>query len=852
MFKLKHLIMTALLTLMPMQLFAVPVNMAPIIAYLLSDSVPTQQTSEFTDMVKGKTLYTSINNTPDTLESWTFSEDGLSVTWTELEGGSGNDSGTLTYDGMVMTILEDGVTVTGITPIDSLTHFGLVMISEDGDIHQRIYDDEEAARDYFLGVYMLDIESLTIGDTYWTWEEVDSNLNAKEPGETEAIEVGGDNIVSVEGGFASVKYLGTVDYGTFNSDNNTSFTNATTIYKAIYIHNQDIYESWSAVIGSVTNLEDFISTKEALMVEGLMVGKLTCNGSGTLIIVDWSDDNNILNADAGTYSVVDLGDGRRVIRAVPTYDGFDSGDYPAVIEENGGLSHGSFMPQDSGGEFYLFNQAGTEEFIAYFNNNENALKEEISFGYDSLDISVAYGTETAVAGITSLYDNPIYELETRKDWFNTMFSLSQYIVGNTSYFVNETKKGYRTYNIDGTYDGNVSGTIVSGTYAINRGTMTLTRATPAPSTLVFTSTGMTPGPTLYGLGLTFRLSINGQDPIETFNYTPEVLVDFFTDRTIYYVNAAGSTGWRTYNADGSYDGNVGTIGVVEGTYEFIDGSMVLTRTSPNNIPLVFTSPRPTDYGLGATLDLSINGGDLIETYNYLSAEERDAAFNEAITALNYSAEELANNTFYLVNSDSIGKGVVTYDGTAENRHLTLNTFDQANAIPQTVSIAGNVLTFGNGDTVTRYGKNDNYSEVLFHRDPDLDINRRIFSDRASAQAYYDTTLGYTHEEIAGGTVYGVYADGTATTFVVTYAAEGTYTRDITYGSFDNSSPTVENYEIIDGDIVLIDNEPDATITRIDIDMVAGTCEISYDDGSGKTAIRTFFNEVDAQAYLDSL
>ena len=236
--------------------------------------------------------------------------------------------------------------------------------------------------------------------------------------------------------------------------------------------------------------------------------------------------------------------------------------------------------------------------------------------------------------------------------------LSLLIPDTTKYFANDSGViGERTYNIDGTYTGTLTltdGTTspVSGTYDIVGDVLTLSRTSPSASTLVLTYQGEDAGV------MSFEVSIDGGPVSQSYSYdtaeardTSDMDIDGFTDveeyqagtdakdasdnpltvaimnKTTYFYNNTGTIGDRNYVDDGTYTGNLlltsGTALVVDGTYEITGKILTLTRVSPSASTLVFTY-LSTDAGV-TSFDLSIDGGDVTQSYLYDTEQERDDA-----------------------------------------------------------------------------------------------------------------------------------------------------------------------------------------------------------------------------------
>ena len=236
--------------------------------------------------------------------------------------------------------------------------------------------------------------------------------------------------------------------------------------------------------------------------------------------------------------------------------------------------------------------------------------------------------------------------------------LSLLIPDTTKFFANESGViGERTYNTDLTYIGSITSTdgttsLVSGTYTIEGDILTLSRTSPSTSILVLTYQGEDAGV------LTFDLSIDGGAVSQTYSYetaeardTSDMDLDAFTDieeyqagtdaldasdnsltvaimnKTTYFLNTTGTIGDRHYVDDNTYTGNIlptsGEAFAVDGVYVISGKTLTLTRVSPSASTLVFTY-LSIDAGV-TSFDLSINGGDVTQSYLYDTEQERDDA-----------------------------------------------------------------------------------------------------------------------------------------------------------------------------------------------------------------------------------
>jgi len=111
-------------------------------------------------LLAGQTLWTTIYDENNTLESWSFASDMATSTWTEVEGGTCTGSGNLEIitDGFIFTPTSDSCDVNfDTTPvnitfgnIDTAEHDSYLEMSIDGEAPQRLYFLESNARDYFI------------------------------------------------------------------------------------------------------------------------------------------------------------------------------------------------------------------------------------------------------------------------------------------------------------------------------------------------------------------------------------------------------------------------------------------------------------------------------------------------------------------------------------------------------------------------------------------------------------------------------------------------------------------------------------------------------------------------------
>ncbi len=153
-------------------------------------------------------------------------------------------------------------------------------------------------------------------------------------------------------------------------------------------------------------------------------------------------------------------------------------------------------------------------------------------------------------------------------------ALENYFIGQTKYYANENGgNGYRTYDPDGTYVGVVGTTPVDGTYTISGNTLTLNRT--GGTVLEFTHVEHNEG------GEVFDLSVNGGTSFITINYPDDFLVDYFTGQRRDFENEFGTTGYRIYNENATFTGEVGDP-TVSGTYA-IDKYTIILYNSDDTV-----------------------------------------------------------------------------------------------------------------------------------------------------------------------------------------------------------------------------------------------------------------------------
>jgi len=248
----------------------------------------------------------------------------------------------------------------------------------------------------------MDIERLTLSNTTWSWQDLKDDGSGtyivdpnKSPNE-ESI-VNGGMILSVNGGDASVKYMGTV------SNFNTTIFSSGIVHKLAYIMNVDdvekghheVLDHVTTPATSYTTLDDFIadytrsrrvySNKNLPAGQGLIL--VSKGGLNSLTIVDSSGKDVMVNA--GTYTRVG-----NTLKTVPTYTGYNESEHIAFIEENNKVYYGNYVPAYSGGIFYLFDATAKDEFKTWFNANSSTLTNQVRFGEAKTDWQVEFNTIT--------------------------------------------------------------------------------------------------------------------------------------------------------------------------------------------------------------------------------------------------------------------------------------------------------------------------------------------------------------------------------------------------------------------------------------------------------------------------
>ncbi len=109
------------------------------------------QTEIIKKLLSGKTLYTTIEDKKNTLESWTFNSDFSSVKWQELVGGNDTDIGNISNINGSSFMVTDSDSSAKISIVKQKADYIVVhIVMKDGtDQTIRAYFDKEKAKAYF-------------------------------------------------------------------------------------------------------------------------------------------------------------------------------------------------------------------------------------------------------------------------------------------------------------------------------------------------------------------------------------------------------------------------------------------------------------------------------------------------------------------------------------------------------------------------------------------------------------------------------------------------------------------------------------------------------------------------------
>lgn len=650
---------------------------AAIIRYI--ESAP--DTATLTALLAGKTGWTTIYEQAGTLESWVYAQDMQTASWNEVSGGSCSGTGSISIDGDTITFTpisdscEQTLDTTPVTVVFSQGGVNYALISVNSSPTQKFYFDETAARADFLGEtpntgnnsgYELDVEKLTLTNTAWTWQElmdVNGTLvdDPSEEADEENISIA-NNIMSLNGGTASIKYLGQVTPEDFNTQTGASFAQGT-IHKLAYIRNNEEMDSWGEEVQNWTegegatfaNLEAMISTYDGssghiYSNDGFSDGGLAFDGAGKLIIVD--ANGGVVNANAGTYSIVSGTDDDgtyRAIKTLPTYSGYSRTWHDAYIERAGKVYYGDWSAVDSGGIFYLFDETSKDEFVTWFYENKTILTDEIEFGEEKANFRTEYNAIT-------LFDTPsnliavgtLYELSTDSVYNSEPAPVIDFtgLVGKTIYFQTDSEYyGVRTFNGDNTTTGLLSWAgEYAGTYTTydnvvdinNSGTITRISFDEQPD---FDD--------LMGI----VVSVNG-NPNSTWNSTYSMPASLM-NKDVTYTSSGGATGIRHYGENALvYDEN----GSVSGGYIY-NPQTGIVQIRDGMTTTSITLPLSGD--INDMVDMEIT--KVRDSDNYLLFSGT-TTYTIGGASVSFDAATYFDATKYFVNENGI-TGYRTYDAT---------------------------------------------------------------------------------------------------------------------------------------------------------------------------------------------
>ena len=520
-------------------------------------------TNGLSTLLAGQTLWSQIDGQTGTLESQAFNTNATVVTWTEITNPEGG-----VCTGTVGIIFETNSTVTGNpltnscgsedigvpfnVSVEASESWNYILV--DGN---RWYFNESDARADFLGgttpppsatadEAVLEIRSLSINNwdpddsmNEWFWNEyiLDENGSYVEDpssGRPDNANYNADLTITLNDTTA-VKYLGSLDISTFNSEFGSTFSSAVEVHRVAYIRLADEVETWEDAQDPSTNspftsLESVLSAysgANGMVYEqsGFSNGEgLAFGAEGVLIIVNANGET--INANAGTYEIVAgtaTDNFTRALKTRPTYAGYNK-IYHTVFTEEGAAAvtvrRGDWSAADTGGIAYFFNEAGKNEFVTYFNANKESMTTDFEFHQDKITGWVADWNALTAQDASVLDGRTLFEFSVEMEQAQTTsFSSVAYFSG-TKYFVNiDGLTGYRTYdanNLD--YTGEVDGTSVSGGFAVSASepnSMQIIKNAGASNQqiLAFTYSEMLPSD-----GVAFDLSINGGTSFETYMY----------------------------------------------------------------------------------------------------------------------------------------------------------------------------------------------------------------------------------------------------------------------------------------------------------------------------------------------
>jgi len=408
------------------------------------------------NLLKGKTLYSQIDNRANTFESLVFNADATSATWTELIGGSCSGSGTITIQGMDInfTSTADSCDASDVGKSEIITvteilndYIKISAVGQEG----RLYFDEEKARAHFL-TNTTATKNLLAGKTVYIVGQKSGEL-AKVNFSTDMHSLSGRQLV---GGTDS-----------WNDTISISGRVITIIPKnaADGIETITITEITSDyLVATYREDDDGDITTETL--------RIYFDETKARTYLGYSTSTNLTTLLAGKtlYSTID-----DRIKTLENWS-FNANATSSIWSEMVGgncIGSGDITINGMNINFTSTTDSCSSEDIG---KTETLTVTEIKNDY----ISISVGKSAP---------QRLFFTETKAREFYITNAVKNYFTGQTRYFANiNGTTGVRTYNTNGTYTGKVGNKSVAGTYSINGDTLTLTNSS-ANRILVLTHKG---------------------------------------------------------------------------------------------------------------------------------------------------------------------------------------------------------------------------------------------------------------------------------------------------------------------------------------------------------------------------
>ena len=260
--------------------------------------------------------------------------------------------------------------------------------------------------------YSFNIEKVTVNvdannTGTWRWDGVYVDENgilvvdtASEDNYEENITVDANNVILVDNGAFSVKYLGYEDVDAFNTANGTNLTAAGEIFKVAYIANNDKIDSWgetvvfngtvipdlATLVTSFNGVNGAIYSNDGFTDGGLAFGAPDATGiHGNLIIVD--NNGTVLDSNAGTY---DINTTTGVLVTLPTYSSFASTYSPAFITGPNGVEYADYTAAGAGAYSYFYSDVTIHELMDWFSANEGNFTTKPNFDVEVTDFRAEF------------------------------------------------------------------------------------------------------------------------------------------------------------------------------------------------------------------------------------------------------------------------------------------------------------------------------------------------------------------------------------------------------------------------------------------------------------------------------